>query len=103
MNVHSWEIVAEISGEVQAELLRGLLEAQGIPVLLNQEGAGRAYGLNVGPLGVVQILTPTASAKEARRVLADYYAGVFETAEEEDFPESGSSESGVQPPQPASD
>jgi len=79
----TWEVIAEIYGELQAELLRGLLEAQGIEVVLNQEGAGRAYGLNVGPLGQVQIMVPASSVEDARHVLADYYAGKFETPNEE--------------------
>ena len=80
----TWEVVAEIYGELQAELLRGLLEVQGILVVLNQEGAGRAYGLNVGPLGQVQIMVPASSVEDARHVLADYYAGKFETPNEEE-------------------
>ena len=79
-----WEVIAEIYGELQAELLRGLLEAQGILVILNQEGAGRAYGLNVGPLGQVQIMVPASSVEDARHVLADYYTGKFETPVEEE-------------------
>ena len=79
----TWEVIAEIYGELQAELLRGLLEAQGIEVVLNQEGAGGAYGLNVGPLGQVQIMVPASSVDDARHVLADYYAGKVETPNEE--------------------
>jgi hypothetical protein len=77
MSEESWEIVAEVYGEIQAELLRGLLEAQGIPVTLNQEGAGRAYGINVGPLGMVQIMVPSHLGPEARQVLEDYQSGKF--------------------------
>ena len=83
MSAKNWETVQEVYGELQAELLRGLLEAQGIPVVLNQEGAGRAYGLNVGPLGAVQMLVPTDLAEHARQILADYYAGKFEEASDE--------------------
>ena len=79
MSESNWEVVQEVYGELQAELLRGLLEAQGISVILNQEGAGRAYGINVGPLGQVQILVPSHSLQNARQVLEDYYAGRFET------------------------
>jgi hypothetical protein len=78
----NWEVVEEVYGELQAEMLRGLLEAQGISVILNQEGAGRAYGINVGPLGQVQILVPSHAIQEARQVLEKYYAGSFETDDE---------------------
>ena len=81
MTNEKWEIVHEVYGELQAELLRGLLEAQGIEVVLNQEGAGRAYGINVGTLGQVQILVPSHAAAEARQILDDYYAGKFENTD----------------------
>jgi hypothetical protein len=78
MTDEKWEIVDEVYGELQAEILRGLLEAQGIQVVLNQEGAGRVYGLNVGTLGQVQILVPSHAAADARQILEDYYTGKFE-------------------------
>ena len=64
-----WVVVNEVYGEIQGELLRGLLEAQGIPVILNEEGAGRAYGIMAGPLGQVQILVPARFLQQARQVL----------------------------------
>lgn len=77
----NWEIVDEVFGELQAALLRGLLEAQDIPVMLNQEGAGRAYGINVGRLGQIQILVPSDHAVRARAILNDYYSGAYEDQE----------------------
>jgi len=77
MTDENWEIIDEVYGELQAEMLRGLLEAQGIQVVLNQEGAGRAYGINVGPLGMVQIMVPSHAAIEGRKVLEDYKEGKF--------------------------
>jgi hypothetical protein len=73
-----WVVVNEVNGEIQGALLQGLLEAQGIPVILNQEGAGRAYGIMAGPLGQVQILVPARFTGQARQVLEDYYSGKFE-------------------------
>lgn len=83
MQTEHWEIVARVTGEIQAEILRGLLEAQGIPVTLNQEGAGRAYGINMGPMGEVQLMVPSRFVQDACQVLADYEAGLFETPEDE--------------------
>ena len=77
-----WVVIGIVPGDLQAEILRGFLEAQGIPVLLSQEGAGRAIGLSVGPLGEVEILVPEQNQLEATRLLADYHAGLFETDEE---------------------
>ena len=87
MSEDKWELVIEVSGEFQANLLRNLLEAQGIKVFLNQEGAGKAYGLTVGPLGQVQILVPEHQSQEARQIVDDYYAGKFETNEDLDSEE----------------
>ena len=88
MSDEKWEVVTEVSGELQAGLLRNLLEAQGIKVFLNQEGAGKAVGLSIGPLGEVQILVPEHQSEEARKIVDDYYAGNFEVDEEMD-PEEG--------------
>jgi len=84
MSDENWEVVLEVSGELQADLLRNLLEAQGIVVFLNQEGAGRAYGLTVGSLGQVQIMVPEHQSLEARQILDDYYAGKFEANESDE-------------------
>ena len=78
MNEAQWVVVTKISGEFNGELLRGLLEAQGVPARLNQEGAGRAYGFSVGPLSEVEILVPENMKAEAERVIAQFEAGEFE-------------------------
>ena len=79
-----WEVLAEVSGGSQADILRGFLEAQGIPVVLNQEGAGRAYGIYVGLLGRVQILVPSSFIDDARLVLKDYSLGTSEEGGKEE-------------------
>jgi hypothetical protein len=84
MSEEEWELVDRVSGGLQGEILRGLLEANGIPVLLSQEGAGRAYGLTVGALGEVQILVPSSKKSEAEQLLQEYYAGDIEEIEEVD-------------------
>ena len=78
MGENKWVELARVHGDLQAELLRGLLEAQDIPVVLSQEGAGRAIGLTVGPMGEVRILVPGNHISQARRVMDQYQAGDFE-------------------------
>lgn len=78
-----WEVVTTVSGPLQADILRTLLESRDIQVFLNQEGAGRAYGINVGPLGEVQILVPESQSQEAQQIVDDYYAGKFELDDED--------------------
>lgn len=79
-----WKQVAEIPGALQAELLRGLLEAQGVQVRLSQEGAGRAYGLSVGPLGVVRLYVPASQESLAQEVLDAYERGDLDPADDRD-------------------
>lgn len=78
MNEQTWEVLTEVDGELNAEILRGLLEAQGIPVSLSQEGAGKVYGLTIGEFGRVEILVPSGYLAQGRQVLVDLDNGVFE-------------------------
>lgn len=74
---HKWVIIREVSGELIAENIRALLEAQEIPVYLNQEGAGRALGLSVGPMGLTEILVPDIYREQALAILEDYDKGGY--------------------------
>ena len=73
-----WVSVTKIQGDLQAELLRGLLKAQEIPVHLSREGAGRAFGITVGPLGEVDVLVPEAYIQEAKIIIEMYNQGNLE-------------------------
>ena len=76
-----WVVIDEVAGELQAEILRGFLEAQEIPVWASQEGAGRVYALGIGDLGRVQLLVPSSYVEKARLLLDDYYTGKLATEE----------------------
>lgn len=78
MGEKNWKTIITVQGEFQAEVLRGLLEAQEIPVHLSQEGIARAYGLGVGPLSEVDILVPEDFWQAAQNVIQKYRAGDFE-------------------------
>ncbi len=80
-----WVVIDMAAGMLQAEILRGMLEAQEIQVWLNQEGAAQAYSLGVGVMGSVEILVPSSQADRAMAILEEYYAGNLE--QEDDFPE----------------
>jgi hypothetical protein len=77
-----WIVLDEVAGMPQAEILRGLLEAQEIPSVLSQEGAGRAIGLTIGTLGTVQILIPAKDLERAQEILATFYSGSGEDLEQ---------------------
>jgi hypothetical protein len=84
MTEEAWVLLDKVQGQLQAEILKGLLEAQGIMVWLNQEGAARAYAVEVGMLGMVEILVPSGVIDKARQVLEAYYRGDFENMEFEE-------------------
>ena len=70
-------VVETISGLMEAEILRGLLESMNISVYLSHESAGKIYALGVGRLGRVDMMVPADQADEARRIIADYHTGRF--------------------------
>ena len=59
---------------MEAQVIKGRLESEGIPVLLSYESAGLVYGLTVDGWGEVKIMVPKALAKEAKEILG---AGEF--------------------------
>ncbi len=71
----SYVVIETVYGRVQAEILRGMLEAAGIHAQLAQESAGTAIGLGVGPLGAVRLSVPSKHADAARDLLQAYYDG----------------------------
>lgn len=70
-----YEVIATASGDIEAEILRGMLQAAGIEVALRRESAGSAFGLSVGPLGMVELAVPADQIELAEQVLDDYDSG----------------------------
>ena len=54
---------------MEAQIIKGRLESEGIPVLLSYESAGLIYGLTIDGLGEVKIMVPRHLAEEAREIL----------------------------------
>lgn len=75
----NWVVVETVNGSLNGEILRGLLQAQGIEAMLSQEGAGRALGLEVGPMGEVDILVSPEDVTQARDVINEFYRGADST------------------------
>ncbi len=57
------------AGLPEANLIKSYLEANDIPVMAVQEGAGAAYGITVGILGEVRLLVAERQAEEARQLI----------------------------------
>ncbi len=75
-----WIKITTVSGELNADIIKGMLEANDIPVQLIQESAGRVYGIVFGRLGNVQIFIPKEKYEIAKSLLDDYSAGSFPDA-----------------------
>lgn len=76
-----WETLTKAQGDLEAEIIRGLLEAQEIPVVLSREGAGRAFGFTVGPMGEVEILVPMDHLHQAKIILKQYEDGSLDSSD----------------------
>ena len=74
-----YEILTEINGRLDADMIESLLEAEGIDVELIQESIGHsAYPVAVDGLGRVQIFVPKDKIQEAREWLKVYRDGFEE-------------------------
>lgn len=69
---------------VAAAVIKGLLEAAGVPVLLRAYGsAGWLFPGTPGGLGAMDVLVPADQLDEARRLLVAAEAGAENAAEDE--------------------
>jgi len=70
--------VYSANGQLEADMIRLMLEAKGLHVLTRQESAGVVYGLTIGPLGEVVILVPSTEVTEAAALLQAMEDGKLE-------------------------
>ncbi len=59
---------------LEAEVIRGFLEANDIPASVQQEAISQVYPLTVGDLADTCVLVPAALASQARALLAEQKA-----------------------------
>lgn len=55
--------------QMEAQIIKGRLESEGIPTLLSYDSASLVYGLTIDGLGEVKILVPKHLANEAKEIL----------------------------------
>jgi hypothetical protein len=73
MDELKWELLAEVQGRLEAELLKTYFEAYGIDVELFQESVGHhIYPVTVDGLGRVQLFVSKEQTKEAHQLLDEY-------------------------------
>jgi len=66
---------------MEAQIIKGRLESEGIPVLLSYESLGLIYGLTIDGLGEVKIMVPQHLAEEAKEILEAVEKAKLENAE----------------------
>jgi hypothetical protein len=73
MDELKWELLTEVQGRLEADLLKSYFEAYGIEVELFQESVGHyIYPVTVDGLGRVQLFVSKEQAREAHRLLDEY-------------------------------
>ena len=73
MDELQWELLTEVQGRLEAELLKTYFEAYGIEVELFQESVGHhVYPVIVDGLGRVQLFVSKEQATEAHQLLDEY-------------------------------
>lgn len=64
------EKVYTASGQLQAHVIKGRLESEGIPVLLRYDSGSTVFAFTVDGLGEVEVLVPREEAARARQILS---------------------------------
>jgi len=64
-----WVEIDTVQGEVRANVIKALLESDGIPVMLRFKSGGSVYPFSVGSLGEVKILVPRFFAEKAKELI----------------------------------
>ena len=62
--------VLETSHPLEAEVLKGVLETHGIPVMIQRDSVRDAYPVTVGDMAACRILVPASVADNALAILA---------------------------------
>jgi hypothetical protein len=64
-------VIYEAANEMEAQVVKGRLESEGIPAMVRTEAAGIIYGLTTGGLGRADVLVPALLAERALALLSD--------------------------------
>jgi len=73
MDKLTYELLIEVNGRMEADLIKSYLEAEGIPVEIFQEAVGHhVYPVTIDGLGLTQLFVPKVRAVEARELLKQF-------------------------------
>lgn len=62
-------VVWVAANQMEAQIIKGRLESEGIPALIRGEALGAIYGLTTGSLAESAVLVPAALAEKAKALL----------------------------------
>jgi hypothetical protein len=68
-----WNVIHRASGMINAHIVAGRLEAEGIPTRLSYEAIGAIYPITIDGLGEVKLLVPADCVERARDILSYAY------------------------------
>ena len=69
----TWSVVTTASGMVNARIITGRLESEGIPTRLKYDVAGSLYAVTIDGLGAVEIMVSTCDFERAISILSESY------------------------------
>lgn len=64
--------IATVYDPAEAEVLRGLLEAQGIRVLVSKEAAAQVYGVFAGSMSEIELYVAAEDEAAAKTAVAEF-------------------------------
>lgn len=74
---NDWVIVDSFVDVIHADIVRGRLEAEGIPAILGNRNLVSVDWFYAQATGGVQVLVPSEHVDEARKIIAEIDAGKF--------------------------
>ena len=83
LHSHDWVVIDGFIDVIQAEIVRGRLEAEGVPAILGNRHLVSADWMYAQALGGVRILVRREFVSEAREIIADIDSGQFLDADAE--------------------
>lgn len=78
-------VVVYIAANImEADLVKALLESEGIDAFVTNTAMGQAYGIQIGKLAEARILVPAELAPRARQIIEEYHIHDGEDADTSD-------------------
>jgi hypothetical protein len=79
-------IVYKARGELEAQLIKGMLDGYNIPCILRSNAAGSVHSFVFDGMGEVRVMVPEAYAEKAQNIINSEYQPDAQNHEDEDLP-----------------